>query len=264
MLSNVINARIALINILLTCASLLACTAFLGQSLDSAFADVQISPGYCRQWPGGDLANRYGANNNLSLGVHYSFKSRSVVGFQQDFLFGSDVMPGAGFLQNLKVDDGSILDNDGQISQLIITQRGWCSALEGGYLFTFRKPNQHSGFLLKAGAIRLSHKIRIEHQQNKIAQLEGEYLKGYDRLCVGYGSRLSAGYQYMASNRLINFYLGVEWNYAITQPMRLVNFDTRFSDSGLRNDHLLGIRFCWTLHLYQRKSLSYDDIYLRN
>jgi len=242
----------------------LACTVFYGQSLDSAFADLQISPGYSRQWPGGDLANRYGANNNLSLGLHYSFKSRYLLGIQHDFLFGNTVIPGEGFLENLRADDGSILDNDGQISQLIISQRGWCSALEGGHLFTFRKPNQHSGILIKAGAIRLSHKIRIEHQQNKIAQLEGEYLKGYDRLCVGYGSRLSAGYQYMANNRLINFYLGVEWNYAITQPMRPVNFDTRLSDVGKRKDQLLGIRFCWTLHLYQRKAASFDDIYRRN
>ena len=263
-MSKVINVRKEFINILLTCASFLACTAFFGQSLDSAFTDVQISPGYSRQWPGGDLADRYGTNNNLSLGIHYSFKSRFILGLQQDFLFGNTVMPGEGFLENLKADDGSILDNDGQISQLIVSQRGWCSALETGHLFTFRKPNQHSGILLKVGAIRLSHKIRIEHQQNKIAQLEGDYLKGYDRLCVGYGTRLSVGYQYMANNRFVNFYLGLEWSYARTNPARPVNFDTRISDVGNRNDQLLGIRFSWTLHLYQRKAASFEDIYQRN
>jgi len=260
----VIDIRNGFIHILLTCASLLACTVFYGQSLDSAFADVQISPGYSRQWPGGDMANRYGVNNNLSLGIHYSFKSRFLIGFQQDFLFGNTVIPGEGFLENLKVDNGDILDNDGQISQIIISQRGWCSALEGGYLFAFAKPNQHSGILVKAGGIRLSHKIRIEHQQNKIAQLEGEYLKGYDRLCAGYGARVSAGYQYMANSRLINFYLGAEWNTAWTNPQRPVNFDTRASDSRGRRDHLFGIRFCWTLHLYSRMSQGYDDIYRRH
>ncbi len=246
------------------CASFWACTVLYGQSLDSAFHDVQISPGYSRQWPGGDLALRYGPNNNLSLGLHYSFKSRFILGVQQDFLFGHTVMPGDGFLQNLKADDGSILDNDGQISQLIISQRGWCSAVEGGYLFAFTRPNKHSGILIKAGVIKLSHKIRIEHQQNKIAQLEDEYLKGYDRLCAGYGARLSAGYQYMANNRLINFYLGLEWNSARTKSMRPVNFDTRNSDVGIRTDQLLGIRFSWTLHLYKRISEGFDDIYRRD
>jgi hypothetical protein len=49
----------------------------------------------------------------------------------------------------------------------------------------------------------------------------------------------------------------VEGWRAFAEPRRSINFDTRVSEKGVRNDVLLGIRAGWTLHLYKRMSNNF-------
>lgn len=76
----------------------------------------------------------------------------------------------------------------------------------------------------------LQHKIRIEHQDNKIPQLEGDYLKGYDRLSNGLMVHQFVGYFHMSNNRLINFFVGAEAWQGFTKNRRDLNFDTKMHD----------------------------------
>ena len=228
-----------------------------GTVRDTSLFDPHVTMSYAYQVPGGDLANRFGNNSNLSLGFHIKAHSQWYYGVQGQFLFGTKVIQEEGFLQNLMVDGSYVLDNDGYPATLVIQQRGFALSADVGRLFPVIGPNINSGVLVKAGAGFLQHKIRIEHQETYIAQLEDEYLKGYDRMANGPAVTGFVGYYHMSNNRLINFTIGVEGWRAFTEPRRPMNFDTQVREEGTRNDILLGIRAGWTLHLYKRMSNNF-------
>lgn len=225
-----------------------------GTVRDTSLFDPHVTMSYAYQIPGGDLADRYGNNSNLSFGFHIKSRTQWYYGVQGQFLFGSRVIQEDGFLQNLMVDGNYVLDNDGYPATLVIQQRGFALSADFGRLFPVVGPNQNSGVLVKGGLGFLQHKIRIEHQETYIAQLEDEYLKGYDRMANGPAVTGFFGYYHMSNNRLINFVIGVEGWSALTQPRRAINFDTRVIETGPRKDILLGLRAGWTLHLYKRMS----------
>lgn len=224
---------------------------------DSILFDPHISVGYAYQIPGGDMANRFGNNHNIGFGFHIKTKSSWYYGAQATYIFGNQVNQEKGFLQNLKVEGGYILDNDGQLSKISIQQRGYTAVVEGGRLFSILGPNKNSGLLVTVGGGFIQHKIRIEHQESEIKQLEDEYLKGYDRLTNGPVLKEFIGYYHMSNNAFINFCIGLEAWQGATQGRRDLNFDTQTVDNQKRNDILIGLRFDWTLHLYKRMSDNY-------
>jgi hypothetical protein len=213
-----------------------------------------VSMGY--QTPGGDLADRFGNSGSPGVGFHIKSKTNWYYGMQWNYMFGNKVTE-PGLLSNLRTNNGEILDDQGQIAIMFIQQRGYSGMLEGGRLFGFIGPNPNSGLLVKGGVGFLQHKIRIEHQTNPIAQLEDEYLKGYDRLTNGLAIGQFVGYYHMSNNRLVNFFIGVESLQAFTQSRRNFNFDTQTRDETRRFDMLLGVRAGWCLHLYRRMSETY-------
>ena len=224
---------------------------------DSLLFDPHISVGYAYQIPGGDMANRFGNNHNIGFGFHFKTRSSWYYGAQGSYIFGNKVNQEKGFLQNLKVEGGYILDNDGQLSKISIQERGFTAVLEGGRLFNIIGPNKNSGLLVLVGGGFLQHKIRIEHQESKIKQLEDDYLKGYDRLTNGPVLKEFIGYYHMSNNSFINFCIGIEAWQGTPQGRRDLNFDTQTTDNQKRNDVLIGLRFDWTLHLYKRMSDNY-------
>ena len=221
------------------------------QIRDSSLFDPHITLSAAYQTPGGDLANRFSNNLNIGLGFHIKTKTEWIFGIQGTYLFGNRVNE-PNFLANLRTDAGEILDNQGQVAVVIPQERGFTVSLQGGYLFNVIGPNRNSGLLLRGGVGMLQHKIRIEHQENAITQLEGEYLKGYDRLTNGWMVDQFAGYYHMSNNGLINFVIGLEAYQGFTKSRRDLNFDTQSSDTASRLDMLVGIRAGWVLHLYQR------------
>ncbi len=227
------------------------------QVRDSALFDPHFSMSYAFQIPGGDLAERFGNNHNIGLGFHIKSKKNWYYGVQGTYLTGNRVLFEKGFLSNLMLEDGHIPDNQGQLAKISLQQRGFTITADGGYLFPVLGPNRNSGILVFAGVGLLQHKIRIEHQEHEIKQLEGDYLKGYDRLTNGLVLHQFAGYYYMSDYKLINFYLGIEAWQGFTQSRRNFNFDTQVKDEAKRNDILVGIRAGWVLHLYKRLSTDY-------
>lgn len=225
-----------------------------GTVRDTSLFDPHVTMSYAYQIPGGDMANRYGDNSNLSLGFHIKSRTQWYYGVQGQFLFGSSVKQEEGFLGNLMVEGNYVLDNDGYPATLVIQQRGFALSADIGRLFTVVGPNRNSGILVKTGLGFMQHKIRIEHQETKIAQLEGEYLKGYDRMANGAAATGFIGYYHMSNNRLINFVVGLEGWRGFTEPRRAMNFDTQQVETGSRKDILIGLRAGWTLHLYKRMS----------
>jgi len=224
---------------------------------DSSLFDPHVTMSYAYQVPGGDMANRFGSNSNLALGFHIKSRTQWYYGIQCQFLYGTHVIREEGFLQNLMVDRSYVLDNDGAPATLVIQERGLALSADIGRLFPWVGPNPNSGILIKSGVGFLQHRIRIEHQETHIQQLEGDYLKGYDRMANGPAVTGFIGYYHMSNNRFINFTIGVEGWRGFTSARRSMNFDTQVTEKGQRNDLLLGLRAGWTLHLYKRMSNNF-------
>ena len=226
------------------------------QVRDSSLFNPHISLSYGLHIPGGDLADRFGTNQTAGVGFHIKSKTNWYYGVQFNYLFGNTVKEPR-LLQNLLTEDGFILDNQGQIATLYIQQRGYGLTANFGRLFNFCGPNPNSGLLLMVGGGLLQHRIRIEHQETEIRQLDGDYEDGYDRLTNGFTLYQFAGYFLMSNNKLVNFYAGIESYQAFTQNRRDMNFDTMETDTRRRKDQLLGFRVGWVLHLYQRSPDKY-------
>ena len=224
---------------------------------DSLVFAPHLTFNYAYQYPQGDLAERFGDNSNVGFSFGIKTQSNFYLGLHNNYFFGNTVKEN-GLLSNLLTDGGHIIDNNGQIAELIIQERGWTLGLEAGKIFPFFGPNPNSGLFLKGGVGFMQHKIRIEHQLNEITQLEGDYLKGYDRLTNGLYLSQFVGYHHMSDNRLLNFYVGIEAIEGFTEGRREFNFDTETDNVGARNDILVGVRAGWVLHLYRRNT---DNVY---
>jgi hypothetical protein len=220
---------------------------------DSLLFDPHVSVSYAFHLPGGDMVDRFGNSHNIGLGFHIKAKTNWYYGIQGSYEFGSTVIE-PGLMQNLTIEGGYIMDIQGQLSKISIQQRGFMVTLDGGRLFPIIGPNKNSGILAYGGIGFMQHKIRIEHQENEIPQLEGEYLKGYDRLSNGLAFHQFIGYYHMSNNRLVNFFVGIEAWQGLTQGRRPQYFDTQQPGNAKRFDALGGIRAGWTLHLYKRLS----------
>lgn len=218
---------------------------------DSLVFSPHFSFHYGLQVPGADLAERFGVSNAVGTSFHIKTKQNIYFGAEGSFLFGNDVTE-PGLLRNLLTSDNEVISNLGQISEIIIMQRGFMVTLTGGKVFPIGKSNPNSGILLKGGVGFLQHKIRLENQVHEITQLEDNYLKGYDRLTNGIVFSQFAGYFYMGNNRFTNFFAGVEAFQGFTRSRRDWNFDTQTRDDQLRTDLLLGLRIGWVIHVYRR------------
>lgn len=219
---------------------------------DSIVFAPHLTVHYAYQFPGGDLAKRFG--NNSAVGADFYIKNRKnyFFGGEFNFLYGTRVTE-PGLLSNLMTDNGEIIDLEGKPAELLIQQRGWTATLNVGKLFPVFGPNMNSGLLLRGGVGYIQHKIRIEQQINDLPFLRDEYLKGYDRLTNGLLFNQFVGYYHMSSNRLVNFMVGFEAYQGFTAGRRDFNFDTQTVDNDPRFDLLLGLKAGWIIHFYRRQ-----------
>jgi hypothetical protein len=218
---------------------------------DSSIALVAVQASYAHQWPGGDLATRFGANSNLGLSAYRKLKSNWLFGAEGSFLFGNQVRE-PGILRNVINSAGQVVDQDGVMADVFLFQRGWSVFGFAGRLLPIAGPNPNSGLVVKLGGGYMRHKVRVQTQQNVVPQLENEYLEGYDRLTAGPAALAYLGYHHFGNRRLVNFHLGLEVMAGFTEPLRAYNFDTEQYNSGGRMDLLTGLRVGWSLPIYRR------------
>lgn len=221
---------------------------------DTTIAMTLVTASYAYQLPGGDLSERFGANNNIGLGALRKNKRNYFLGVEGGFLFGDKVHE-PGLLRNMITREGQIVDQEGEMADVFLYQRGYTVMAVAGKVLPVAGPNPNSGIMLKLGAGYMRHKVRIQTQKNEVPQLQGQYLEGYDRLAAGPALMFFVGYQNLSNNRRVNFQIGFEMMVAGTDPLRAMNFDTQRSDTGRRFDELTGIRAGWSLPIYKR----YDD-----
>lgn len=223
-----------------------------GSLRDTSIAMTIVTASYSYQLPGGDMSLRFGPNSNIGISGLYKTRGNYLVGVEGSFLFGDNIRE-TGLLRNMITREGQIVDQDGIMADVLLYQRGFTVMGVVGKVIPVAGPNPNSGLLLKFGAGYFRHKIRIQTQKNEVPQLQGEYLKGYDRLAAGPVMMLFAGYQNLSNNRRINFMVGFEMLAGFTQPLRAFNFDTQRAETGTRFDGLIGVRAGWSLPIYKRQ-----------
>jgi hypothetical protein len=218
-------------------------------AVQPALPATLVSARYALQTPALDLADRFGTNSSIGLGVYYKTQSNWLVGIDGDFLFGNKIAEDS-LMGNLATKDGYLINQDGSYADVRFYERGYAGMLKVGKIIPLSHKNANSGLLLMLGGGALQHKIRIENKEGQSPQLQGEYIKGYDRLTNGPALSGMVGYLFLDNNKLINFFGGIEAIYGFTRNRRSYNFDTQRSETQLRHDLLLGIRVGWMLPIY--------------
>ena len=218
---------------------------------DSVFSAGLFSVNYAFQFPGGDLADRFGPNSEI--GGSYKLKTRNnwLIGFQGGYIFGEKVKEDNIF-RNISTSEGYIIDQGGTFGEVYLYERGYHFMGTLGKLVPLGKPNPNSGLLVELKAGYLSHKIRIENPNKGVTQLAGDYSKGYDRLTGGFCASQFLGYAFFSNNKLLNFFGGFECTEAWTQSLREYDFDNRSKDTRKRLDLFLGFKVGWIIPFYRK------------
>lgn len=213
---------------------------------------------YGANWTGGDLADRYGFTNSIGSHAGYKTKRNWVYGVDGNFFFGDSVKI-EGLLQNLKDQKGQIMNTSGTPAIVLLFNRGFNVNASVSKIFPIWSPNPNSGIMVQLTAGYLWHKLRIETQEDEVPQLEGEYLKGYDRLTTGVNTSQFLGYNFMADRGIWNFYGGVYFQQGFTVNQRDLFWDhpNERVSKDLRIEHMIGLRVGWLIPIYKRQVKDY-------
>lgn len=220
---------------------------------------------YSGYWPAADLAKRFGYSSCISGEVGYKFRSGLYLTFQGGGLFGDKIVE-PGFLQGMyigsleQVGVLSFMDESGRIFSISVRQRGWQAQTRIGWILrALRLPwqNPNCGPFVEIGGGYLSHRIHIDKaRSDKLPLLEGEYLKGLDRLTGGWGLCQAVGYRFFSNKGLINFFIAIEAGQYYTRSLRGYLYDVGRPDRDRRRDFWYGFRIGWSLPLYEKAPLE--------
>lgn len=212
---------------------------------------------YGYQWPGADMAERFGSNSAIGAGFTWKTSGNWIWGAEYDFLFGRNIDMGFDLLKGITNSDGDVINGDGVPAVIAMYERGNIYGVRFGKLFPWLSPNPNSGFFVTAGPGLMTHKIRIEVQNESAPQLKGDYKRGYDRFCYGFSMSQSIGYMFFGNSKLFNFYIAFEVFEAWTSPYRQYQFDTMEYDDNSRFEILYGPKAGWIIPLRKRMPKEY-------
>ena len=225
---------------------------------DSVLSIPMFYVTYAYQFPGGDLAERFGNNSSIGGGFQWKTNKNWIIGSEFLFMFGNNVKVADQIMFNLKTSDGDIISMSGNFTNYAIFERGYYISGRIGKLLPVFSPNQNSGIVVMGSLGYLQHKIRIEVEKNTAPQLKDDYKKGYDRLAGGFAISQFVGYMHIGDSRLLNFFGGIEIYEAFTKAKRDVNFDTRKPDKITnRFDLLIGLKIGWVVPIFKRMPEKY-------
>ncbi len=226
---------------------------------DSTLSAGMFSITYAYQIPGGDLVDRFGNNSNIGGSFMWKTHTNWIIGADFNFFFSSNIKHKDDILKNILTSNGYLIDNQGAFTDIFLYERGFYTTLKFGKVFSVFGSNPNSGITLIGGVGLLQHKIRIEgaDPQNEPPQISGDYKKGYDKLSNGLCISEFIGYMNLGSNKITNFYIGVEFIQSWTQSRRDYDFNLMGKDETKRLDILSGIKIGWTIPFYRQSGDKY-------
>jgi len=218
-----------------------------------------INVAYSLQLPGGDLAQEFGINSSIGMGMMYKTKKNWLLYGFWDYKFGNQLTENStNIFDNLKTSSGQIINQDGEYGIIHLSERGFSTALNIGKIIPLKfESNNYSGLLFYAGPYFLQHKIYIENDGNNIPEVIDDYRKGYDRLTNGFGINEFIGYIHNSNSQIFNFFAGFEFSQALTKSRRSFDFYLRTSDTKQHNDYLFSFKVGFNVLLNKRKTNNY-------
>ena len=233
---------------------LLTTLQIYAQSEDTKEKVVFISPFYELQFPLADMKTDFGANSNLGLELSLINDNNIYLSLSGSFLFGSQVKDTT-ILDHLMDDNYNIIDENGQIAEILLNERGFNTNLKLGYLYPIMHEN--SG-LLAYGSIGFhQHKIRIDVKNSTVPQLDTEHKKLYDQLASGLSTSAFMGYLSISKKSGIHFYAGMELMRAFSYNQRSYNHIVGGPIDEMRNDSFMGFKFGWIVPISKRSTKEF-------
>lgn len=206
---------------------------------------------YGINFPGGDMADRYGSNLQFSVFSQHITKSNFFYGIDFTFLFGDKVKEDV--LASFRTPEGYFLGSGGLGTDVLLRQRGLTLTGMIGKIIPLPKKTR-SGIKIGVGGGVLQHNMRFLDDNNAVAQLGGDLRKGYDRLTRGFVLREQIGYQLLSKNRRMNFEFSFVFFQGFTREVRAYNFDTGMTTNPSRLDLGFGLQLAWILPFYLNSS----------
>lgn len=207
---------------------------------------------------GGSYAERYGFTSTIGALAGYKTKKNWVYALDGNFIFGNKVKI-EGLLDNLKDSQGRILNTSGGPAIVLYFNRGFTINGSVGKIFSKLGHNPNSGVMIQLSAGYFWNRLRIETQEDEVPQLQGDYLKGYDRLEIGLNTSQFIGYSFMANRGFYNFYAGFYFQQNFSKDQRDIYWDhpNEPVDKGLRIGHFFGARVGWLVPIYKRQTKEF-------
>ena len=228
-----------------------------GQNVkDSVIFCPLVQVNLAAQAPEGDLKDYFGINSNIGCSIGIKNKKNQSLELNYNFIHSRNVKYRA-VLDHLLNDQGWIINQHGEQNFYVMYQRGGIVSLDVGKIFPFFGPNPNSGIHLKTGLGFMFHKIRIEHEQNLVPQLQQQYLPYYDRFTMGTSIKEYVGYHHMSNNNLVNFTIGLECIQGFTRGMRDYQIDLMGPYHDQRIDIFIGIRAGWIFPVFRKAPDEY-------
>ncbi len=224
---------------------------------DSATQGMIFGIGAGYYVPGGQMAERFGNNGDVSFDVWYKTKNNYLFGIGGSFLFGNDVKVENSMFRPLEGQRGLMFDLNGNFGEYKVLQRGFIATAGVGKIFNQLGHNRNSGLVLFLNGGYVQHRIRIENNGQNMPQINEPYYKGYDQLSGGLALRQFIGYLHSGNRRTINFLIGFDFLQGFTEDFRGYNYVTGSSPSDIQNDFINGVRFIWFLPVYDKNNQQY-------
>jgi len=219
---------------------------------DSSIFTSVFYAAYSVQFPGGDLSERFGVNSSIGGGIMFKTKSNWIFGAEYNYIFGNNTKEGLSIIDNIMTSDGIVISGDGTPSVVALFERGHIGSVKFGKLFPVLSPNPNSGFFFTIGLGVLTHKVRIEVENQSAPQLKGDYKRGYDRLTAGFQLSQAIGYMYFGKRNVANFTISLEVYEGFSKGQRDYLFDTREPGNLSSFDLLLGPKIAWMIPFRKR------------
>lgn len=198
--------------------------------------------------PVADLADRFGTNLAFKLMIERQTGSGWLFSVEFDFLFGNTVKEDV--FETIRLENGRILGANNTYASVLQRMRGSFLGLGVGRFINL-SPKYKSGLKVSLSAGLYEHRVRIIDDERSFPQVDGDYLKGYDRKSVGLALKQFVGWQYLSEDNRINLYAGLEFTQGFTNHVRDFDFDqARPSDSDRRFDGAVGFRIGFIVPVY--------------
>lgn len=225
---------------------------------DSAGLMVYLAANYGYAIPLADLRNE--TTNIMGVGADLCLKTKSNWSFETGFNYHfSGKVKGTDSLFRLITNSiGSIMDGDGQPADIDVDQRMWDMRLAAGKIFPISPYRRNAGIQVKIGGGYSQRYIYIKNPDNRVAALNGEYKKGYDRLTGGFSLYQFLGYVHLSKSQYTCFYIGMEATECFSKRLREWDFSLMGKDERSFTDVLVGIKAGWIIPLYKKE---YQDAY---